>query len=153
MGRVVESKRRRSAIERPVWTSVIINTLRAVAAWETDPGDYPNSLASCALPRRRIVEEIAGELVFRVTPPRAGSQRDEQILYDWAYELLDEEGPRGITVWGMDIAPVDPIEARYFRREKWGWLVGSVMGLLGRCELWRVYVTEFEVDDDYWRDD
>ena len=59
-------------------TTEIKNTLELSLDTWSDPGDYPNSLASSPLPSYNYVDSIDGELVFELTDEEIQDYEDSE---------------------------------------------------------------------------
>ena len=82
------------------------NTLHVEVGELDDPGDYPNSLASCPLPSRDVVEDVVGQVSIEWMtdeyPLECPTDEIEEFLRDQLPEIRSDCG-RGVNVLAWDI--------------------------------------------------
>jgi hypothetical protein len=81
----------------------IKNTLQVSLDTWSDPGDYPNSLASGPLASYRYVDSIDGELVFELTDEEIQDYEDSEEDFVETLDLPTWDEVYGVT-WHHDLA-------------------------------------------------
>jgi len=86
---------------------VISDTLYIEIGEWSDPGDYPNAVASGPLPSFDYIEEVTGEVVIELeegdNPVPSGSYKSlEEINYD-VFEYLSENEPSQVNILSWDV--------------------------------------------------